>query len=773
VTEPHRVFASPPPRLPDEAVAGAAERFGLRGALTPLDAERDQNLRIDDPDEGRFLIKVSNAAEHEAVVDCETEAVLHVHRVDPDLRVALPRRLRGGGWWTTAEDADGTPHFVRAFEFLEGQHAEPAALTHDAMRDWGETLGRLGRAMRGFFHPAADRPLLWDARHASDLRPFLADVEDPLRRNLAAAVLDRFEREVKPRLPTLPAQAIHNDLTVDNALVDVDGRIVGIFDFGDMTFAPLAIDVASAAASTIAGRPDPFEAAVAFLEGYERVAVLGEDERDLLGDLLAVRFTQNVLISAWRAKRFPDNVHYIAGVDDESWDMLQELSRLGPQETRRRLRGETPAPSVPTDEEVHARRLRVMGTALSSLTYTRPLHLVRGEGPWLVDAAGDTYLDAYNNVPVVGHAHPRVVEAIARQARLLNSNMRYLHEAPVALAERLLATLPEGFDVCMFVNSGSEANDLAWRLATTATGRSGGVVTEWAYHGISSAIADLSPEVWPDRVKPDHVETIPAPDGDLGPYRSDEPGWAERYAAHLDDAVAALAERGHGLAAVYVDAAFTSDGILAPPAGYHRELVRRVHGSGGLFVADEVQSGHGRFGDHLWGFQAFDVVPDVVTLGKPMGNGHPVAAVLTRSDIVDRFAARTEFFSTFGGNPVACAAGLAVLDVLEDGVRARAAGTGRALREALGEAAGDDRRVAVIRGRGLLAGVALVEAATGEPDAVLAGGVQDGMRDRGVLIGTTGRHGNVLKIRPPLAFGPEHVGLVAEAFAGALGDATT
>jgi hypothetical protein len=184
--------------------------------------------------------------------------------------------------------------------------------------------------------------------------------------------------------------------------------------------------------------------------------------------------------------------------------------------------------------------------------------------------------------------------------------------------------MPDGFDVCMFGTRG-EANDLAWRLATTVTGRTGAVVTDWAYHGVSSAIADLSPEIWERGVKPDHVETIPAPDGDLGRYSSSEPGWAERYAGHLDDAVAALGARGHELAVVYVDAAFTSDGILAPPPEYYRELVRRVHEAGGLFVADEVQSGHGRFGDHLWGFQTFGVVPDFVTLGvdgqAPGGGG--------------------------------------------------------------------------------------------------------------------------------------------------------
>ena len=270
------------------------------------------------------------------------------------------------------------------------------------------------------------------------------------------------------------------------------------------------------------------------------------------------------------------------------------------------------------------------------------MHVVRGEGVWLFDAQGRRYLDCYNNVPVVGHCHPRVTEAVVRQTRLLNTHSRYLYEPLVELAERLVATMPPGtgLDAVMLVNSGSEANDLAWRLATTATGHRGAIVTGFAYHGVTTAIADFSPEEWPQGFKPEHVETITPG----GPF----------------------SEPASGLAATYLDCGFTSDGILTPSAEEVQAIARATRDAGGLDVADEVQAGHGRSGEHLWSFAQYGLAPDVVTLGKPMGNGYPVAAVIARQELFDRLKEETEVFSTFGGNPVAARAALAVLDVIED-----------------------------------------------------------------------------------------------------------
>ena len=387
-------------------------------------------------------------------------------------------------------------------------------------------------------------------------------------------------------------------------------------------------------------------------------------------------------------------------------------------------------------EELLQRRGRVLGTALTALTYRTPVHVVRGEGVWLFDAQGRRLLDCYNNVPVVGHCHPRVTEAVVRQTRLLNTHSRYLYEPLVELAERLVATMPPetGLDAVMLVNSGSEANDLAWRLATTATGHRGAIVTEFAYHGVTTAIADFSPEEWPPGFKPEHVETITP------------------FGEGMGEAVAALDARGHGLAATYLDCGFTSDGIWTPAADEVHAIARATREAGGLVVADEVQAGHGRSGEHLWSFAQYGIAPDVVTLGKPMGNGYPVAAVITRQELFDRLKAVTEVFSTFGGNPVAARAALAVLDVIDDErLIENAKRVGEELRNAL-----EALQVGQVRGRGLLAGVELES-----PE--LAEAVVNRMRDAGVLINRTGGQGNVLKIRPPLIFTTEHVELLIRA----------
>ena len=381
------------------------------------------------------------------------------------------------------------------------------------------------------------------------------------------------------------------------------------------------------------------------------------------------------------------------------------------------------------------RRAKALGPLLTRLTYSEPVHVVRGDGVWLHDADGNRLLDAYNNVPVVGHCHPRVTEAVARQTRLGATNARYLADPLVELAERLLATFPPeaGLDTVLLVNSGSEANDLAWRLAAGATGRDGALVTENAYHGVTAATTRLSPEDWPQRGAPAAVARI------------SPPGSGVNLVSALD---AALGKLEGGLAATFLDGSLMSDGIYAPETSELRLLVERTHAAGGLYVADEVQAGHGRLGPELWSFARHGIAPDVVTLGKPMGNGYPVAAVVTRRELAERFPYAGRTFSTFGGNPVAASAALAVLDVLEDErLPEHAAGVGERLRTAVESLRKAD--VVEVRGRGLLAGVQL---SSGE----LAARVSDELREAGILVGRTGKHDDVLKVRPPLVFADDH-----------------
>ncbi|MBK5115713.1 MAG: aminotransferase class III-fold pyridoxal phosphate-dependent enzyme, partial [Thermoleophilia bacterium] len=504
---------------------------------------------------------------------------------------------------------------------------------------------------------------------------------------------------------------------------------------------------------------DLYRAAAALLDGYRAVTPLEEIELSLLADLFAARAAAAAAISAVRVARYPDN-EYIADFDTEAWPLLELYDELGPEEAARRFGARSFSRAVPIDGLLDRRRRR-LGSALMAPSYERPLHLVEGDGVWMSDADGRRYLDCYNNVPVVGHSHPRVVEATSRQARALNTNMRYLHEAVIELGERLVASMPEGsgLDTVMMVNSGSEANDLAWRLARSHTGNGGGLSSEYAYHGITAAIADLSPEA-SSAPRPDHVETFPPPRGA-----------GEDSIAGFTAAIERLADRGVQPAAVLVDGAFTSDGIYPAERSYLEEVVRLTHQAGGLYVADEVQAGHGRSGEHLWSFGAAGITPDIVTMGKPMGNGYPVAALVTRSEIVDRFAGEGEFFSTFGGNPPGAVAALTVLDVIADQQLIERAGRiGSELRAEIDRLADRHAMVGEVRGRGLMVGVELIrnDASSPRADPGLADRVKNGLRERGVLVGTTGPDDNVLKIRPPLVFGTEHVGILNDALAEVL-----
>jgi len=406
-----------------------------------------------------------------------------------------------------------------------------------------------------------------------------------------------------------------------------------------------------------------------------------------------------------------------------------------------------------------------MGPAYQ-LFYGRPLHLVRGEGVWLYDADGRKYLDMYNNVPHVGHCHPQVVEAICRQAETLNTHTRYLHENVVNLAERLTGKLPDELDTAMFCCTGSEANELALRIARASTGGTGIIVTDYAYYGNTQALYEISTESIPADEVPDHVVTVPEPGTYRGSHRGADAG--ERYAACVHDAIELLLSRGIKPAAFVIDTIISCSGVVSPPAGYLSKVAGIIRAAGGLFVADEVQPGFGRTGENFWGYEADDFVPDIVTMGKPMGNGHPLSAIVTRRELVDDFGKRSDYFNTFGGNPVSCAAGLAVLDVIEnENLQQNALDVGRHIVDGLWNLAETHECIGDVRGTGLFLALELVtDRDERTPATELVAKVINDLRDRGVLTGSIGPDANILKLRCPLVLSKAD----ADYMLGILGD---
>ncbi len=463
---------------------------------------------------------------------------------------------------------------------------------------------------------------------------------------------------------------------------------------------------------------------------------------------------------------WPPHLHFQVIADVLGWE--GDFPGVAPPDERTVWRSLCPDPSLvlglPVNEAAHgvdllARRREALGPSLS-LAYAEPLTIVRGRGAYLYDVEGRAFLDCVNNVCHVGHTHPRVVRAATQQMAVLNTNTRYLHETILTYAERLRETLPDPLSTFFFVNSGSEANELALRLARAHTGRSGIVVIDGAYHGHTSALIDISPYKFAragGSGRPAHVRVAPTPDAFRGRHRGDDPQLGATYAQYVGEACADLAQSEYGPAAFIAESLLSCAGQIEPPQGYLHSAYAHAHAAGAVCIADEVQIGFGRVGSHFWGFETQGVVPDIVTMGKPIGNGHPLGCVVTTRDIAASFDNGMEYFNTFGGNPVSGAVGLAVLDVIRDeGLQQRAHEIGGRLKHALADRAERHAVIGDVRGRGLFLGIEMVdpdaEAGAPAPSAARARYIVERMKDRQILLSTDGPDNNVLKFKPPLVF---------------------
>ncbi len=753
----HDVLEARPPEVSTElAVEVARSVFGVDGEATPLDGERDRNFRIDG-DDGSFVLKVGNPADAAGVVEMQVLAMEHALRADAALPIAHPRRTVVGTP-TGAVTIAGVDHAVQLVSFIHGAAIPPGPPSPTARRAVGAAVARLDRALAGFSHPLGRRALLWDVTRLAELRPRLPHIAAD-RRRLVERWLDRFDAVIAPALVLVPLSTIHGDVNPGNLLVERDDpdRVAGIVDFGDLVHARTVIDPAIAAAYQAFGSDDPVDPLVDVLTGYHAVRPLTAAEIRLVPELAAARMAQSLLISAWRSELHPDNLDYILADAEDCFATLARLDAHDPAGLADALAeacGVLRWPHPSLDQSLELRRAR-LGPALS-LSYDDPVRLESGDGVWLTDVEGNRLLDAYNNVPHVGHAHPRVTAALASQARRLTTNTRYLVDEVAAYADRLAELLPGDLSVVMFVNSGSEANDVAIQIARAVTGNRGAVITEHAYHGTTAATAALSPE----ELGPAALEPWVARIGGAATLGAGDA--ADRVGGEVDGAFARLREAGHRPAFLICDDVFSSDGIFAVPPGYLRAAYARARAAGALCVADEVQAGFGRVGEPFWGFAQDGVVPDIVTLGKPMGNGHPMGAVITTDAIAAEFAERWHFFSTFAGSPVAAAVGSAVLDVIErERLAEQAERVGAYLCGRLAEVAASHSVIRQVRGPGLFVGVELDCDAPGQ--AGIGRAVANGLRRRGVLVGATGPRLNVIKIRPPLVFSEAHADRVAAA----------
>lgn len=751
--------------------------FGLDADASPLPSERDQNFVLRTGTGDRFVLKIANSTDDRALLEAQNAALAHVARGSTLCPRVIP--TTDGREIATFDAPHGVRHFVRLLTWLAGVpfgslDEHPPAL----LRSLGAAVAELDCALAGFDHPAIHRDFHWDlAKGLSLVHEHAASIADASLRALVQDVARRIAARDGARFEGLRRAAAHNDPNDYNVLVDLPPKggsysvaggdlasgpdvvvslfrrkITGIVDFGDIVHTYAVADLAIAVAYAILGKPDPLDAAVTIVSGYQQVRPLDDEEIASLFGLVLLRLCASVCIAARQQAQRPGDAYLgiSQGPIARTLPALAALDMDNVESAFRQVRGKTP-------QETLAARRRVIGPNLS-VAYRNPVKIVRGWMQYLYDHAGRRYLDAYNNVPHVGHSHPRVVQAATEQLLVLNTNTRYLHDRLSMFAERLIATLPSPLRVCYFVNSGSEANELALRLARAHTRRRDMIVLDAAYHGNTTTLVDISPYKFNGpggEGAPPWVHVLPIPDTYRGKYRADDPRAGEKYAEfarHVRNPSAFIAESAPSVA-----------GQIILPDRYLASVYAIVRAAGGVCIADEVQTAYGRMGTGFYAFEAQRVVPDIVVLGKPIGNGYPLGAVVTTPAIAASFDNGMEFFSTFGGSTVACAVGLTVLDVVEEErLQEHAREVGDALLDRLRRLADRHALIGDVRGSGLFLGVELVKnRETLEPATAEASEVINRMRDRGILLGTDGPFHNVIKIRPPMPFTREDAEHVA------------
>ena len=762
---------APPVFSVAEAERIARDAYGLAVSVRPLSGERDCNFRLHTADGHEYVLKIIDLEAGEAATDCQVRVLRHVAEQDPSLPVpSLVATLRGEDVGST--ESNGDTYATCLMGFLPGRLLAEQPADAPLLERTGGTLARLDHALRGFFHPALAQRLAWDVRRLPELAAFSPYLDSAALRHDVERACALFKERLTA-LHSLRSQAIHGDGHGHNLLVGPDRCISGILDFGDMIHAPLVLELAVAMSELLADGAADVPGLVALVRGYAQRLPLESGEIEALYELILARHAVTLLVHAWRGRHDARGAQALersaAGAARSLGQLLRAdraaLTRAWHEAAGPRATLEEPPGAIQTVDL--RRRHRLMGAG-AELFYERPLQFVRGSGVWLYDPAGQAYLDVYNNVPHVGHTHPTVVRAIQQQTARLATHTRYLHDGILEYAERLTATLPAHLDTCIFVNSGSEANDVAWRIAQMHTGGHGGLVMQHAYHGITDAVAALTPSTGESRDP--KVVTLGVPPAES---RAHAPLSAAGLAAvrqDVDQAIETLSGRGFAPAAFFIDTALTSSGIFDPPPEWAAAVAAPIRAAGALIVADEVQYGLGRCGAHLWGFARRGFEPDIVTLGKPVANGYPMGVVVANRALIEAFQAKFGFFSTFGGNPVAAAAALAVLEVLEaEQLMANARSTGEYLRRQLTALAARHSGFGEVYGTGLLLGLQVNASAHTTARQRAKAIINHLAAESRVLIGYEGAQADILKLRPPLPFLPEHADRLVAALGAAAG----
>lgn len=731
-------------------------QFNLQKAeIKKLDGYDNLNYRVK-TEHGSFIFKTyKNSPDTLDLVKAENDTLLHLQLPGSDL-YPTPIPFQDGAFIKQLE-IDGETRICRMLSFLEGQFFGDASQTAKLFQSFGRFLAKLNKRLQTFNnYVIKSRCWEWNITDFELNRKYLHDIPDAKKRKIVEYFFQQYKENVYPKIPALRKSVIHNDANEWNVLV-TEGEVSGLIDFGDLAHSVLVSDLAIGIAYACYDKDDPLQWASHIISSYHSALPIEEEEIAILYYLIATKMCISVCNSAHSSKANPDN-SYATSSEEKAWALLAKWVELGPIKAENVFRsaiGLIPK-EVKSEATMLKDRHQSIGSTLS-ISYNRPIYMKRAAFQYMYDANGNSYLDAYNNIPQVGHAHPKVVEAGQRQLAKLNTNTRYLYDSLNIYAHQLLAKFPSSLSKVYFVNSGSAASDLAIRMVHAHVGHKRLMVMEHGYHGNTQLGIDISDYKFSHtdgQGQKDHIIKTTLPDTYRGKYEENDGSAGMNYAT---DAMEQL--KNTAPIAAFISEPIVGCGGQVPLAkGYLKALYPEIRRQGGLCISDEVQTGFGRLGDHFWGFEAQEVVPDLVILGKPMGNGHPIGAVVCTEEVSESFSRGVEFFSSFGGNPVSCAIGAAVLDVIEEEqLQRNAMMVGEYYQSLLRDLMNEFSCIGDVRGSGLFIGVEFItNPETKNPNTKLAQLIKNELRERNILVSTDGPFDSVIKSKPPLCFTKEN-----------------
>ncbi|MCK8521457.1 aminotransferase class III-fold pyridoxal phosphate-dependent enzyme [Aquimarina sp. D1M17] len=645
--------------------------------------------------------------------------------------------------------------FSRLLAFIDGKLMSSVEQTTNLLENFGSAVGLMNTHLQSIESSIIRaRELFWDMKHTLLNAEKVSYIEQPEDRKVVNYYLDLFEQLVVPKQRKLRHGIIHSDLNDNNIFVK-DNTVTGIIDFGDITYSPLIYEVAIALTYImLANESDPFEKARAFLQGYHKILPLKKEEIELLYLLIPSRLCVSVCNSA-KKKAEGEDTEYVLVSERPAWRLLHKWLSINPiwinsffLESLQLEKETLDIGSLQTD------RKKFTGKSLGT-SYNEPIYMTGGAFQYMYDHLGNTYLDAYNNIPHVGHCHPNLSKVITKQVRSLNTNTRYLYPQLADYAKEITKTLPNALQKIFYVNSGSAASDLAIRMAQTHTKRSTVAILQNGYHGntlLGISVSDYKHNGKGGDGKPDGIITLPLPNSHNALSKT-----GKEYAEEAIDILKKEIDKGNTPSALIAEPISGCGGQVPLAEDYLKILKPFLEQHDILLIVDEVQTGFGRLGNHFWGFEMHDIVPDIIILGKPMGNGHPIAAVVTTQNIADTFANGMEFFTSFGGNPVSCAVALELLNIIkEEDLPKNAARVGDALKNGLIDLQKQFDCLADVRGEGLFLGVEFIDK-QGKQSEEIANFIKEDLKKRFILVGTDGPYHNVIKIKPPLCFDLKNV----------------